>query len=84
MPERIRKASLAMSSPRDVVIGGRLHVGCAGASGLIDESTWLIDEDFDPRGRQPDVGRTGLSLSAWYGLVQKERGAVEMKASDSA
>ena len=60
MPERIREASLAMSSPTGFVIDRRLYISRAGFCGAIDEAAGVRDEEFDPRGGQPNVGRTWL------------------------
>jgi|HubBroStandDraft_6_1064221.scaffolds.fasta_scaffold485415_2 hypothetical protein len=84
MPERIREPSLAMGSPRDLMIGERLYVGSAGVGGSIDEAAGFIDEDLDPRGGQPNIGRARLARLAWYGLVDKEWSAVQIKAGNSA
>ena len=84
MPERIRETSLAMASPRDLMIGERLYVRSAGVGGSIDEAARFIDEDFDPRGGQPNVGRARLARLSWHGLVHEEWGAVQMQAGNSA
>ena len=84
MPERIREASLAMSSPRGLMIRGRLCIRRAGFGGAIDEAAGFLDEDFDPRGGQPNVGRARLSRLAWYSLVHEEWGAVQMETGNSA
>ena len=82
MPERIRETSLAMASPGGFMIGERLYVRSAGVGGSIDEAAGFIDEDFDPRGGQPNVGRARLARLTWYSLVHEERGTVQMKAGN--
>jgi hypothetical protein len=84
MSERIREASLAMSSPRSLMIRERFYLCSAGFGGAIDETAGFIDEDFDPRGGQPNVGRARLARLAWYSLVHEEWGAVQVKAGNSA
>ncbi len=84
MPERIGETSLAMGSPRDLMIGERLDVRSAGVGRSIDEPAGFIDEDLDPRGGQPNGGRARLTRLAWYGLVHKEWSAVQIKAGNSA
>lgn len=84
MPERIREPSLAMSSPRGFAIDRRLYVGRAGFGGAIDEVARLIDEELDPGGGQPNVGRARLFRLAWYGLMYEEWGAVYMKAGHAS
>jgi hypothetical protein len=83
MPERIREASLAMSSPRGFTIGGRLYIRRAGFGGAIDEAAGLINEDFDPRSGQPNFRRARLSHLSCYSLVHEEWGAVQIKAGNS-
>ena len=83
MPERIREASLAMGSPRRFMIGERLDVRCAGVGGSIDEPAGFIDEDLDPRGGQPNVGRARLARPAGYCLVHEEWGAVQIQAGNA-
>ena len=84
MPGGIGKASLPMNSPRRFVIRGRLYGRCAGCASAIDEPIRLIDEYLDPRGGQSDVDRARLDLAAWHGLVNEERGAIDMKPGNAA
>ena len=84
MPERIGESSLAMSSPRGLMIGRILDIRCTGPGGTIDERPWFLNEDLDPRGRQADIRRTCLVRLAWDGLMHEEGGAVDMEPGDPA
>ena len=84
MPRRICEASLAVNSPRSLVICGRLYRRRARCASAIDKLIWRIDEDLDPRGRQTSVARAQLCLAARHSLVNEERGAVDMKTGNSA
>jgi hypothetical protein len=84
MPRWVSETSLPMNSPRRFVIRGRLYRGCARCASAIDEAIWFMDKDLDPRGGQINVGRALLCLAARHGLVNEERGAVDMKSGNSA
>ncbi len=71
MPEWIRETSLAMGAPRCLMIRRRFYLRRSGFGSVIDEAGGVIDEDFDPRRGQPDVGRARLSRLAWDSLVTK-------------
>ena len=66
------------------MISERLYLRSAGFGGAIDEATGFIDEDFDPRGRHPNVGRARFARLPRYSLVHEERGTVQMKAGNAA
>ena len=84
MPERVREPSLAMLSPRGFVIDRSLYVGRAGFGGAIDEMAGFLDEEFDPRGGQANVGRARLFRLAGYGFVHEEWSALHMKSGNAA
>jgi hypothetical protein len=84
MPERIGETSLAMGSPRRLMIGRMLDIRRAGRGGAINEPSGLLDEDLDSSGGHANGGGTWLLHLAWDGLMHKERGAVEVEPGDPA
>ena len=84
MPERIRKASLAMSSPRGLMIGGMLDIRRTGPGGAIDERSGFLNEDLDPSGGQANICRAWLVRLAWDGLMHEEGSAFDVEPGDPA
>ena len=84
MPERIREASLAMSSPRGLMIGGMLDIARAGPGGAIDERSRFVNEDLDPSGAQANVCRAWLVRFAGDGLMHEEGSAFDVEPGDPA
>ena len=84
MPERVREPSLAMSSPRSLVIDRRRYIRRAGFGGAIDEAARFLNEHFDPGRGQTNVGRARFVRLAGYGLVHEEWCAPHVKAGNAA
>ena len=83
MTKRIGKASLAMRPPRRIVQSCQFHIGRASLCGPFYQVIRRVDEYLDSSRGQPHVSGARLLVLARHGLMEKERRAIEVKASNT-